>query len=88
MVKIKTKEFALGNLNLSKVKHFRWPNPPVPCEICYMHVDSQNHAVNCVETMKNVKESGKYEDIFTNNISVGTAVMLEKIVEYRENKLG
>jgi hypothetical protein len=46
-----------------------------------MHVDSQNHAVNCVETMQNVKETGKYEDIFSNNISVGTAAMLEKIVE-------
>ena len=131
MVKIKTKEFALDNLNLSKFKHskmdnliytelkiqdyllseeisvqqkrilfqfrtrmsnfadnFRGPNPPVPCKICCMHVDSQNHAVNCVETMKNVKETGKYEEIFTNNISVGTAGMLEKLVEYRENKLG
>ena len=53
-----------------------------------MHVDSQNLAVNFVETMKNVKETGQYEDIFTNNISVGTAGMLEKLVEYRENKLG
>ena len=53
-----------------------------------MHVDSQNHAVNCIETMKNVKETGKYDEIFTNNISAGTAVMLEKILEFRENKLG
>ena len=25
-----------------------------------MHVDSQNHDVNCIETMKNVKETGTY----------------------------
>ena len=69
-------------------ENFRGPNPPIPCKICNMHVDSQNHAVNCIETMKNVKETGKYDEIFTNNISAGTAVMLEKILEFRENKLG
>ena len=53
-----------------------------------MHVDSQNHAVNCFETMKNVKVRGNYDEIFTNSISVETAAMLEKILEFRENKLG
>ena len=69
-------------------ENYRGPNPPVPCKICCMHVDSQNHAVNCVETMKNVKETGKYDDIFTTNIPAGTAVMIERILEFRENKLG
>ena len=50
-----------------------------------MHVDSQTHAVNCLETMKNINEP---ENIFTNNISIGTAMMLEQIVKFRENKLG
>ena len=69
-------------------ENFRGLNPPVPCKICCMHVDSQNHAVNCFETMKNVKVRGNYDEIFTNSISVETAAMLEKILEFRENKLG
>ena len=60
-----------------------------PCSICRLHIDSQKHAVNCVETMKNVKKNGNYNEIFTNNISSDTAAMLLQIMEFREdNKLG
>ena len=39
--------------------------------------------------MKNVKRIGKYEEIFEGNISNDTAVMLQQIMEFREdNKLG
>ena len=69
-------------------ENFRGGNQSIPCKMCSLHVDSQNHSVNCIEIRKHVKMSGKYDDIFTQKVSVETAVMLENIVKFRENKLG
>ena len=61
---------------------------PQPCKMCFFHRDSQSHAVNCHETMKNVTAKGNYNEIFSKQISKKTACMLEQIIESRKNKLG
>ena len=68
--------------------NFRGQNPSVPCKICLMHVDSQEHVVNCTETKKRLKKAGKNVEIFTNNISVATAQMLQELVEFRKEQPG
>ena len=68
-------------------ENFRGTNFPSPCKICGMHVDSQSHSVICFETIKNVKTLGNYNEIFLNNISRETAIMLEEITEIRKNKI-
>ena len=69
-------------------ENYRGQGPQKPCQICKFHVDSQNHSVNCAATMQNVRTKGNYEEIFSSNISIETAMMLQQIVEYRFNKLG
>ena len=68
-------------------ENFRGQNPSIPCKICLMHVDSQEHGVNCTVTKKSLKKAGKYEEIFTNNITVATAQMLQELVEFRKEQL-
>ena len=38
--------------------------------------------------MTNVRTKGNYNEIFLNNISSETAMMLQQVVAYRDNKLG
>ena len=68
-------------------ENFRDKSPSKPCKICLFHTDSQGHSVRCAETLKEVKTVGKYDEIFTNNISKETAVMLKEIQEYRSEYL-
>ena len=69
-------------------ENFRGHEPQKPCQICGLHVDSQEHSVNCVKTMQNITRRGKYCEIFLNDISIDTAIMLEQIMKNRKNKLG
>ena len=59
-----------------------------PCKLCKMHVDCQAHSVVCSELPTNICKVGTYEEIFTNNISRETAVMLHQIAQHRNDKLG
>ena len=68
-------------------ENFRGKSPSKPCKICLFHTDSQGHSVRCAETLKKVKTVGKYDEIFTNNISKETAQMLKEIEEYRSEYL-
>ena len=67
-------------------ENFRGFNPPLPCKICGKEVDSQSHSVICFQTTKFITKKGKYEEIFLNEISQETAIMLEEILEIRKNK--
>jgi hypothetical protein len=69
-------------------ENYRGQEPQKPCQICVLHVDSQEHSVNCLKTMQNVCKKGKYCEIFSRNISSDTAIMLEQIMKNRQNKLG
>ena len=51
-------------------------------------MESQTHCENCSITMTNVRTKGNYNEIFLNNISSETAMMLQQVVAYRDNKLG
>ena len=64
---------------------FRGSKEALPCKMCGMQKDCQAHSQNCHETMKNVKNIGKYDEIFTDTISKETAEMLEEIKSVREN---
>ena len=33
-------------------ENFRNGGPSIPCKLCYLHVDSQNPAINCEEVRK------------------------------------
>ena len=59
-----------------------------PCKLCKMHVDCQAHSVVCSELPANMCKGGTYEEIFTNNISRETAVMLHQIDQHRNDKPG
>ena len=63
-------------------ENFRDKSPSKPCKICLFHTDSQGHSVRCAETLKKGKTVGKYDEIFTNNISKKTTIMLKEIQEY------
>ena len=63
-------------------------NDVLPCKMCDLHRDCQAHSVSCHETMKHVRVKGKYEEIFANNVSRDSALMLNQITEIRKNKLG
>ena len=67
-------------------ENYRGKDPPKPCRVCQLHVDCQAHGVVCPETLKHTKTLGKYEEIFSSNISRKTAAMLEEIENHR-NKL-
>ena len=67
-------------------ENFQGFNPPLPCKICRMDIDSQSHSVICFLTIKDIKQKGNYEEIFLNKISKDTAVMLGKIMEIRKKK--
>ena len=69
-------------------ENYRGKDPPRPCQICLLHVDSQSHAVRCFETMRFVTTVGNYQEIFGNKISDDTANMLKQIDDVRNNKLG
>ena len=69
-------------------ENYRGKDPPKPCQVCLLHVDSQSHAVRCLETMRSVRTVGNYEEIFGNSISNDTAKMLKQIDDVRKNKLG
>ena len=47
-------------------------------------IDSLSHAVNCFETLKRVKTRGNWLEIYTENISVETAMILSEISEIRK----
>ena len=51
-----------------------------------MDVDSQAHSVICFLTIKDGSRKGNYDEIFLNNISRETAIMLEEIMEIRKKK--
>ena len=53
----------------------------IPCKICLLHSDCQAHSVTCHETLKSVTKKGNYKEIFTNQISPDTAIMLHEITE-------
>ena len=55
-----------------------------PCIVCKLHTDSLSHAVNCIETLKRVKTRGNWQEIYTENISIETAIMLSEISEIRK----
>ena len=59
-------------------------NIVTPCVVCKLHQDSLSHAVNCHEILKHINTRGNYSEIFTNNISIETAIMLLEISEVRK----
>ena len=80
--------FAFRTRKSEFSENFRYGGPFIPCKLCHLHVDSQNHAINCEEVRKSVKQkTGNYQEIFTHNISSETATMLEEIMKLRKNKL-
>ena len=64
-------------------ENYRGKDPPKPCKVCKLHVDCQAHGVRCLETRKHIKTIGKFDEIFSGNISSKTALMLEEIENYR-----
>ena len=69
-------------------ENFKNGNITQPCRMCYLFRDSQLHAVNCYETMKHVSNKGNIDEVYTNNISRETAIMITQIAQARKNKLG
>ena len=68
-------------------ENFRNGDVTKPCRMCSLFPDLQSHSVNCNETMKTIRGKGKYEEIFSKNISRETALMVTQILEVRKNKL-
>ena len=69
-------------------ENFRNGDMAQPCKMCHLFRDSQSHGVDCYETMKYVKIKGNLQEIYTNNISRETGIMITQIMEARKNKLG
>ena len=69
-------------------ENFKNDNLTQPCKMCHLFKDSQVHAVNCNETMKHVSKNGNIDEVYTNNISRETAIMITQIEKARKNKLG
>ena len=61
-------------------------NAAALCIVCKMHIDSFSHAVNCDKTLKLIKSRGNINEIFTQNVSRETAMLLEEITEVRKQK--
>ena len=72
----------------NNLENFRNGDMAQPCKMCHLFRDSQSHGVNCYETMKYVKIKGNLQEIYTNNISRETGIMITQIMEARKNKLG
>ena len=58
----------------------------IPCKMCGLHTDCQIHSTNCKETMRKVRVHGNYNEIYTDNISKNTALMLQQILEVRKKQ--
>ena len=58
----------------------------IPCKMCGLHTDCQTHSTNCKETMRKVRVHGNYNEIYTDNISKNTALMLQQILEVRKKQ--
>ena len=72
----------------NNLENFRNGDMAQPLKMRNLFLDSQLHGVNCYETMKNVKIKGNLQEIYTNNNSHETGIMITQIMEARKNKLG
>ena len=59
----------------------------VPCPLCKIHLDNQEMAFQCPEVRKSVKVEGSLEDIFKENIIMGTIQTIQRITELRKQTL-
>ena len=60
---------------------------PATCPQCKMHLDNQEMAFQCPEVRKSIKVEGSLEDIFKENIRMGTIQTIQRITELRKQTL-
>ena len=68
-------------------ENFRNGNGHLPCPLCLIHMDSQSMAFQCPKVKIEVNIEGKYEELWTDEISSKLCNTLSNIVKYRESYL-
>ena len=68
-------------------ENYRGGKGPAPCPLCKMPLDNQEMAFQCPEFRKSVKVEGSLDDIFKENIRMGTIRTIQRITELRKQTL-
>ena len=68
-------------------ENFRGQAGPKLCPVCQTHLDNQQLAFTCPEISPKLKDIGKYENIFKDNVSEETIQNIRMITMIREDKL-
>ena len=58
-------------------------NGHISCPICFLHLDNQPMAFQCLEVKKEVTVKGKYEDLFDNSITPDVVMTICNIMKIR-----
>ena len=68
--------------------NFKGSHSPIMCPLCGVHIDSQiNSFEKWQEIQKKVKAHGKYQDIFSSNVTNKLVETLKQIDEVREQMM-
>ena len=101
-VELKTRNYLIAkNLNLDQKRlifkyrtrtadygeNFRAGREMVICPLCQIHLDSQFLCLECPVIKKEVKEAHQIEDIYSDQISLKTVEVLQRIEAIRRGKL-
>ena len=55
------------------------------CPVCCVHLDTQEHSVQCSLVRENIQVEGRYQHIFDENIPVDIVKTLLRISKFRED---
>ena len=58
-------------------------NGHISCPMCFLHLDNQPMAFQCLEVKKEVTIKGKYEDLFDNSITPDVVMTICNIMKIR-----
>ena len=87
-LELKRNIFLFRTRMVNFAENFRSGSDTVsPCVVCKTHTDCFSHALNCHEILKHVKSRGDFREIYTNNISCETAMMLKEISDVRNRAM-
>ena len=57
---------------------------PQMCPLCLWHLDTQENSFNCTKMKNAFQMNGKYQEIFSSNISMELAKTLANIYTFRK----
>ena len=67
-------------------ENFRGPSSQVMCPLCQMHEDSQDKSYECPVIRQDVKVTGNYDNIYSDEVKLETVETITKIHLFRKRE--